>query len=379
METLEALPKRSVQETLARANEIAQEVFRARKFGDVLRERELINKLRNDFVPEMEQLIANKEQELAEVRAQIAEREKTTTTETPEKVSEQPKNGEQVLDEVLEKFDLAAEREKIREEVLEEVSTGKNEKSSTVNKVVRNLLMAGVFIAAGIGIGKLTNFKKAAADVAEKPKTEIIDEQPAEQEEAEPAPAPNPEEITYADSLFETLPNRAHTTYEYFATKNKNFAIADKITAQIYVFNKKGRLTGVTPALFGKTLNELPNQAGEHNNWNHQATTPAGIYELGYFGITPEDRELYGQNVIRMYTDDVNLSIHETYPGEYVERKKRLDTPSAHDNFATGGCVNVDQFQKFFGDFEEGDWFIVLPDDASKTLNPETGGIINAS
>jgi hypothetical protein len=133
---------------------------------------------------------------------------------------------------------------------------------------------------------------------------------------------------------------------------------------------------GQMPALFGTTFGEETNDTTESTESTSNKTTPAGIYQLGYKGITEEVRELYDNKIIRIYGENMDLAIHGIYKAEYEERKARLDTPTPHDNFMSWGCINVEEFDKYFGNFGERDLLGVLPEDPNKTVDPQTGNVI---
>jgi hypothetical protein len=141
------------------------------------------------------------------------------------------------------------------------------------------------------------------------------------------------------------------------------FAIMDKGAAQILVFDRKGRLRGAAPALFGSAVGDhiAPGVAdlalGEIPK--RDRTTPAGRF-VGGFGPSAD-----GEPVL--WVDyDAAVSIHPTATGVPAERRvERLESPTPDDNRISHGCINV--APSFYEGvlervFAQGGVFYILPD-----------------
>lgn len=118
------------------------------------------------------------------------------------------------------------------------------------------------------------------------------------------------------------------------------FAVVDKKSAQLYVFDAGGRLLGATPALLGQTVgDESAPEVGAHTQAGevpmHERTTPAGRF------ISRPGLNLDGEHVV--WVDYATaFAIHRLRPGASMRaREARLATPSAGDNRASLGCVVV--------------------------------------
>jgi len=118
------------------------------------------------------------------------------------------------------------------------------------------------------------------------------------------------------------------------------FAIVDKRHAQLSVFDKQGRLAGVTPVLLGRTAGDHSVAGvGERTQTGRllpgDETTPAGRFK------SQPGRNLDGEAIVWL-DYDAALAIHRLRAGPAaLDRKRRLRTGSAHDNRASAGCVVV--------------------------------------
>ena len=118
------------------------------------------------------------------------------------------------------------------------------------------------------------------------------------------------------------------------------FAIVDKRHAQLSVFDKQGRLAGVTPVLLGRTAGDHSVAGvGERTQTGRllpgDETTPAGRFK------SHPGRNLDGEAIVWL-DYDAALAIHRLRAGPAaLDRKRRLRTGSAHDNRASAGCVVV--------------------------------------
>jgi hypothetical protein len=118
------------------------------------------------------------------------------------------------------------------------------------------------------------------------------------------------------------------------------FAIVDKRHAQLSVFDKQGRLAGVTPVLLGRTAGDHSVAGvGERTQTGRllpgDETTPAGRFK------SQPGRNFDGEAIVWL-DYDAALAIHRLRAGPAaLDRKRRLRTGSAHDNRASAGCVVV--------------------------------------
>ena len=126
------------------------------------------------------------------------------------------------------------------------------------------------------------------------------------------------------------------------ATRDNNglaFVIIDKVSAELFVFNANGELSGSAPALLGLAqgddsapgIGERPLSAITPE----ERTTPAGRF-LAAFGLSPGDNDVLWVD----YEDAVSL--HPVVTTNVKERRlQRLQSPEATDNRITFGCINV--------------------------------------
>ncbi len=118
-----------------------------------------------------------------------------------------------------------------------------------------------------------------------------------------------------------------------------DFLIVDKKHAKLYVFGADGRLRGESPVLLGSTR-------GDHSVPNigtrpidqvrpEERTTPAGRF------VAERGRNTLGEDVV--WVDyDAAVSMHRVRATNADERRlERLETPSAHDNRISYGCINI--------------------------------------
>ena len=143
------------------------------------------------------------------------------------------------------------------------------------------------------------------------------------------------------------------------------FAVIDKASAQILVFDGDGRLRGAAPGLFGSAIGDhaAPGIAGLalREIPGRDRTTPAGRFVGGFGPSTDAGRVLWVDY-------DASVSMHPTATGVPAERRaERLASPSPDDNRITHGCINVSpEFyeQIIRPTFERGGVFYILPDAA---------------
>lgn len=117
------------------------------------------------------------------------------------------------------------------------------------------------------------------------------------------------------------------------------FVLIDKVNAQVFAFDRDGRLLGATPVLLGLARGDV---------------APPGIGDRPLSTITPEERitpsgrfvastgpNLTGGSVL--WIDYAGaLSLHPVVTGRPADRRlQRLASPTADDNRISYGCVNV--------------------------------------
>lgn len=144
------------------------------------------------------------------------------------------------------------------------------------------------------------------------------------------------------------------------------FAVMDKASAQILVFDGDGRLRGAAPGLFGSAVGDhtAPGIAGLalREIPGRDRTTPAGRFVGGYGPSIDAGRVLWVDY-------ESAVSIHPTATGVPAEKRaERLASPTPDDNRVTHGCINVSPAfyeQVVSPTFQRGGVFYVLPDEAS--------------
>jgi len=118
-----------------------------------------------------------------------------------------------------------------------------------------------------------------------------------------------------------------------------NFAIVDKKSARLHVFDGAARLKGSSPILIGSAIGDdtAPDiglrAAAEVRP--EERTTPAGRF------VVERGRNLRGEDVVWVsYADAV--SMHPVLTDKPQERRlERLQTASAEDKRISAGCINV--------------------------------------
>jgi len=179
------------------------------------------------------------------------------------------------------------------------------------------------------------------------------------------------------------LPQNAQKIYLYASKFNSTYVIIDKPSATLFVIGKDKKLIASFPVLLGKTIGDEPNNVDEKAETldaTKLATTPAGVYTVGgHKGTSEEDYKEYEGRVFDIYDSEGKLTalgLHETYPGEYAQRIKALNSPRIDDNRMSWGCINVtkENFDKWLvGQIAENTKLFITPDDPSVSLNPQTG------
>lgn len=141
------------------------------------------------------------------------------------------------------------------------------------------------------------------------------------------------------------------------------FAVIDKETAQLAVYDAGGELRGMAPVLIGAAVgDDSAPGVGERALADiapEERTTPAGRF-YGGFGQGPDGSPV-------LWVDYATaISVHpviDTNPAE--RRPERLLSPASDDNRVTFGCINV--AAGFYEDvvapaFAAGGIFYVLPE-----------------
>lgn len=122
--------------------------------------------------------------------------------------------------------------------------------------------------------------------------------------------------------------------------RGRPFAVVDKRSARLYVFEGDGGLAGHSPALLGSTFGDhtvpgvgLRAQSGEVRE--DERTTPAGRFDA------MPGRNDKGEHVV--WVDYASaFAIHRLRPGlAYAPRASRLATAGADDKRVSWGCVVV--------------------------------------
>ena len=118
-----------------------------------------------------------------------------------------------------------------------------------------------------------------------------------------------------------------------------DFLIVDKKAATLYVFAADGRLRGESAVLLGSALGDdsVPNIGTRPIDQvrPEERTTPAGRF------VAERGRNTQGEDVV--WVDyDAAVSMHRVRATNAKERRlERLETPSAHDNRISYGCINI--------------------------------------
>ena len=117
------------------------------------------------------------------------------------------------------------------------------------------------------------------------------------------------------------------------------FALIDKKSARVHVFDAIGTLRGSSPVLLGLAVGDdsVPG-IGERKMSEirpEERTTPAGRF------VSEPGRNLQGEDIV--WIDyEAAVSMHRVRAGNKAERRlERLATPTVADNRISYGCVNV--------------------------------------
>ena len=120
--------------------------------------------------------------------------------------------------------------------------------------------------------------------------------------------------------------------------KGKPFVVADKTNGLMFLFDKTGKATLKTPALFGKEIGDaLPPKRDPGDRVNR---TPAGRFDA----TLDKGVDYYGDTVDFYSTEETTLAIHKLYLANPAEKRtQRLASKSPADNRISHGCINVDE------------------------------------
>lgn len=116
------------------------------------------------------------------------------------------------------------------------------------------------------------------------------------------------------------------------------FVLIDKVNAQVFAFDRDGRLLGATPVLLGLARGDIaPPDIGDRllsAIGPEDRITPSGRY------VAAIGQNLTGASVLWIDYDGA-LSLHPVRGRPADRRLQRLATPTPEDNRISYGCVNV--------------------------------------
>ena len=116
------------------------------------------------------------------------------------------------------------------------------------------------------------------------------------------------------------------------------YILIDKVNAQVFAFDARGRLQGEAPALLGMARGDrllAPNGAVMEEIGPQQRITPAGRF-VSRLAIDSKGEEL----LVLDY--DASISLHAVVKGTPEERRaERLGSATSKDNRISYGCINV--------------------------------------
>jgi lipoprotein-anchoring transpeptidase ErfK/SrfK len=153
------------------------------------------------------------------------------------------------------------------------------------------------------------------------------------------------------------------------------FVLIDKKEAQLYVFDRGGKLKSRTPILLGKAVGDhtVPGVGNKPMSQvkEDEKTTPAGRF------LARPGKNTSGEDII--WIDyDASVSMHRMRKVSAEERRaERMATPEADDNRISYGCVNVPA--KFYDGIlkptvmKQGAFVYVLPE--TKTPQQQFGSV----
>jgi hypothetical protein len=185
---------------------------------------------------------------------------------------------------------------------------------------------------------------------------------------AKPKPTPPAVVVPLADAPVLPSPEGQHVA-DWIVTSGDNralpYAVIDKNTASLVLYDAKGKLVSQVPVLIGIAAGDDATPGVGSKKLGEigpaEKTTPAGRF-LAKFGYAAG-----GQKVLWVdYTNSVAIHPIPSDAAKREKRRERILSPAADDNRITFGCINVPRafystnlgplFQK------KGGYVYVLPD-----------------
>lgn len=151
---------------------------------------------------------------------------------------------------------------------------------------------------------------------------------------APPAPPPPP-----AEPASETLRQLAGWVVASGDNRGLPFAVIDKQTAEVAVFDADGQLRGAAPALIGSARGDASTPGVGDRELSdiapEERTTPAGRFLAGY-------GPAWGGKKVLWVDYATAISLHPVVTANRKERRlQRLRSSTPEDNRITFGCINV--------------------------------------
>jgi hypothetical protein len=116
------------------------------------------------------------------------------------------------------------------------------------------------------------------------------------------------------------------------------YLLVDKVHAQVFAFDRSGKLEGAAPALLGMAKGDrllVSNSMAVDDIPPQQRITPAGRY-LSRLAVDSHGAELL------VIDYDAAISLHPVVKGTPEERRaERLSSATSDDNRISHGCINV--------------------------------------
>lgn len=131
----------------------------------------------------------------------------------------------------------------------------------------------------------------------------------------------------------------AHWAVDSADNGGRPYLIVDKVNAKVFVFDARGHLQGVEPALLGMVPGDRSAKGIGDQKLSairpEDRTTPAGRF------VASLDRDLQGQSIL--WIDYASaLALHRVVKGKPSERRaERLQSATPQDNRISYGCINV--------------------------------------
>lgn len=181
-----------------------------------------------------------------------------------------------------------------------------------------------------------------------------------------PAAAQTLDEVDAKQQVSQTVVDVAGWVIASGDNRGLPFAIVDKNAAQVLIFDAKGKLQGLAPALIGSASGDYSAPGvGDRELSDIPAedrTTPAGRFMAGYGPAA-------GGETVLWVDYNTAVSIHplpKTAVAKKEKREQRLISPMPEDNRITHGCINVSAafYKKVVSTTfkKKGGVFYVLPD-----------------